>query len=117
MHEPNKAKRYTPEFKTRALNLLATDGSTTSGVARDLGISYSALLKWKEGHMANQRSQQQKAKPKVKDLEEQLRQLQRENQSLRNQRDILKKSWASFPWTHRRKIRPNESPCDGLPNH
>lgn len=96
MHEPNKAKRYTPEFKTRALNLLATDGSTTSGVARDLGISYSALLKWKECHMADQRSQQQKAKPKVKDLEEQLRQLKRENQSLRNQRDILKKVLGIF---------------------
>lgn len=96
MHQPNKAKRYTPEFKTRALNLLRDSNNTINGVARDLGISYCALLKWKETDMSQQRSQQKKAKPKPEDLERQLRQLQRENQSLRNQRDILKKVLGIF---------------------
>ena len=96
MHEPNKSRRYTPDFKTRAVNLLLNGNHTINGVARDLGISYSALLKWKESHMSQQRSQQSKAKPKPQELERQLRLLQRENQSLRNQRDILKKALGIF---------------------
>ena len=92
MRETNNGRRYSPEFRERAVQLLLASDKPMNTVARELGVSYPGLLKWKDSYMAQQRTQQNKARPKPADLERQLRQLQRENESLRRQRDVLKKA-------------------------
>jgi transposase len=37
---------YTKEFKQQAVNLFETSGKSKTQIARDLGISDSALSKW-----------------------------------------------------------------------
>ena len=86
-----KRRTYTPEFRAEAVALVVEGGVSQSQVARDLGISQSLLSKWVQ-------------KAKVAALpgaltaaeREELRRLRRENNILRQERDILKKAAAFF---------------------
>ena len=86
-----KRRTYTPEFRAEAVALVVEGGVSQSQVARDLGVSQSLLSKWVQ-------------KAKVAALpgaltaaeREELRQLRRENNILRQERDILKKAAAFF---------------------
>ena len=41
-------RKYTPEFKREAVNLVETSGKSVPQIARDLGISASILYKWQK---------------------------------------------------------------------
>ena len=81
-----KRRTYTPEFRAEAVALVVEGGVSQAQVARDLGIAQSLLSKWVQ-------------KAKVAALPgaltaaewEELRRLPRENNILRQERDILKK--------------------------
>jgi transposase len=86
---------YTKEFKQEAVQLVETSKKSKSEIARDLGISDSALSKWckafgKHGEQAFPGKGHQTA------LEEEVRRLQRENEVLKQERDILKKAVRIF---------------------
>ena len=86
---------YSKEFKQQALQLFQTSGKSKSHIARDLGISDSALSKWckecgKRGEEAFPGKGHQTA------IEEENRKLRRENEILRQERDILKKAVSIF---------------------
>ena len=88
-------KTYTKEFKLEAVQLVKSSGKPMSQVARDLGISDSALYHWckqlaEQGEQAFPGSGHQTAQ------EEEIRQLKRENEVLRQERDILKKALGIF---------------------
>ena len=91
-----KAKReFTAEFKRDALNLVENSGKPLAQVARELGISDNTLQGWKKqmglhGQHAFPGSGHQTPQ------EEELRRLHRENEVLRQERDILKKALAIF---------------------
>jgi transposase len=88
-------KTYTREFKLEALQLLTTSGKTISQIERDLGLSQGTVFRWR--HQLNQ--QQTEAFPgrgRLPATEERLRQLERENAILREERDILKKAISVF---------------------
>ena len=85
----------TKEFKQEAVQLVETSKKSKSERARDLGISDSALSKWckafgKDGEQAFPGKGHQTA------LQEEVRRLQRENEVLRQERDILKKAVRIF---------------------
>jgi len=88
-------KHYTREFKFEALELWRTSGKSAAQIERDLGIHKGQLYAWKrqcEKHGAD-------AFPGHGQLptpEAELRRLQRENEILRQERDILKKAIAIF---------------------
>jgi transposase len=90
-----KKKTYDKAFKEHAVNLWLASGKSAQEVANELGIKRDRLYTWKEalqavppggkgGTAPNWRTRQQ--------LERELAQMQRENQWLRQQRDILKKT-------------------------
>jgi transposase len=88
-------KTYTSEFKREALRLLETSGKSAAQIERDLGVGPGCLTRWK--HQLSQDGEQ--AFPghgRVKPEQERLRQLERENELLRQERDILKKAVAIF---------------------
>ncbi len=86
---------YTKEFKQEAVKLVEMSKKSKTEIARDLGISDSALSKWcKEFGTLGEQAFPGKGHQTA--LEEELRQLKRENEILRQERDILKKAVRIF---------------------
>jgi transposase len=82
---------YTDEFKRDAVRLVTEHGHSRKRVARDLGVSVVSLRDWIHAFAP--------PGPTVSDTlpeAEQLRQLRRENEQLRMERDILKKAVGIF---------------------
>jgi len=86
-----KKRKYTKEFKSEAVNLI--DTKPMSDVARELGINYILLGKWKS---------QLKENPvnaftgKGTAEQEEIKRLRKELADVTQQRDILKKAVAIF---------------------
>lgn len=81
-------RTFTKEFKLDAVRLAMSSGNVT-GTARDLGITSSALWRWKKQYEENQ-EQAFPGRGNPRDAE--LAELKRENARLRQERDILKKA-------------------------
>ena len=87
---PKQQKTYTREFKLEAVRLMKSSGKSTSQIARDLGVSETALYNWckqlaEQGEQAFPGSGHQTAE------QEEIRRLKRELEVTRQERDILKK--------------------------
>lgn len=89
----SKQDRFTKEFRTEAVRLAQTSGRTQREIATDLGIGLSTLVRWISNHRDKQ---EEPAKPPAQNLEAELKRLKRENEILRQERDILKKAAAFF---------------------
>lgn len=88
---PRTRRRFTDDFKQEAVRLTQTSGRTVSQVAEDLGIGLSTLTRWKcKYHEADLLSGPHD------DVEKELARLRRENELLRQERDLLKKATAFF---------------------
>ena len=88
-------RQYSGDFKVEAVRLLETSGKSASQLERDLGIGKGNLLRWKREFAADGEDAfpgQGRLTPE----QERLRQLERENKILRQERDILKKAIAIF---------------------
>ena len=90
-----KRKTYSREFKIETVKLITEGGESVSQVALDMGIHENTLYKW----VRTLSAKPEKAFPgkghMISEAEE-LRQLKRENERLRMERDILKKAMAIF---------------------
>lgn len=88
-------RHYTKEFKQEAIRLYETSGKSVREIEEELGISHGLLNKWRykqrdsgagafvgTGHQTEE--------------ETELRRLRRENEVLRQERDILKKALMVF---------------------
>ena len=90
-----KRHEYTKEFKQEVVELSNEQGVTAAQVARDLGIDPALLYRWR----AEMRSNGDEAFPgkgKLNASDEEVRQLQRELDRVRMERDILKKALRVF---------------------
>jgi transposase-like protein len=88
---PKSRKRYTPEFKAQAVELLQA-GKPVSQLAQELGISENLLYSWR---LASQRAQVGSQGPQAegaRDAADELRALRRELARLKIENDILKKA-------------------------
>ncbi len=86
-----KRRIYTEEFRREAVQLLRVSGQSARQVATELGLSQTALSRWKKtADRADGTSVQ------TLSMEEELRQLRRENKRLRLEHEILKKAAAFF---------------------
>ena len=88
-------RRFTKEFKLEAIQLVLSQGSTATSVARNLGIKPNLLNRWIREYNADN----EYAFPglgKLKEPEEELRQLRKELADTKMERDILKKALAIF---------------------
>ena len=87
-----KRKRYSESFKAGAVKLITEQGRSIPQAARELGVSTSGLRRWVEtdevesGHRDGLTASEKA----------EIRELKRENQVLRMERDILKKATAFF---------------------
>ncbi len=85
---------YPPAFRAEAVELARTSGKGIPQLARDLGISEQALRGWtKRADIDAGRGQPGELTSAERD---ELRRLRRENQVLRQEREILRKAAAFF---------------------
>ena len=101
--ERRQRRSFTDDYKRQAVDLVASSGRTIGSVAKELGLRDSVLRRWVEQRGAGRapaaaaprRPTTQAALPSADQAAEMAR-LQRENERLRMERDILKKSIAIF---------------------
>ena len=84
----SNAKSYDAEFKKQAVQLLLTSGRPLAQIARELGVMPWQLRDWKK-RLQPQLAQQPET---LEAMRLRVAQLERENLTLRHQRDILKKT-------------------------
>jgi transposase len=94
-------RRFTDEFKTEAVALLASSGRPLVQIASELGLSPSMLRNWRNrgigGHAGSAPHPiAASAAPSVPDPAAEISRLRRENDRLRMERDILKNSSRGF---------------------
>ncbi len=93
MSEKKTNKVYDEEFKRQAVELLIHSGKAQAQVARELGCSDMSLGTWKKKYlraMAPVKVDGREQRPE--EMAATIRQLQKENEYLRRQREILKKA-------------------------
>ena len=87
-----RARRsFTDDFKQEAVRLTQTSGRTIKQVADDLGIGLSPLTRWRHKHI-----EADLLSGPHDDVEKELARLRKENELLRQERDLPKKATAFF---------------------
>jgi transposase len=92
--EKRSRRKFTAEYKQRAIDLVLKQGVTVAQAATDLGIYESSLARW----VKQARIDQGKGPPGALTTEEreELARLRKENRILKEEREILKKAAAFF---------------------
>ena len=91
---PDLRKRFTPEFRVEAVRLARTSGRSRRAVAEALGIGISTLRHWIDGR--RERAMEAPLPDHQEDMAAELKRLRRENEVLRQEREILKRTTAFF---------------------
>ena len=91
----SRRKTFTRDFKIETVKLVTDSDMSVSQVAEDLGIHPNTLYRW-VSQFGEDPEEAFPGKGKQTSEAEQLRQLKREVQRLRMERDILKKAMAIF---------------------
>ena len=90
-----KRKTYTREFKLEAVQLAETSDKPIAEIERDLGLSVGQIHHWRR-QLADEGEEAFPGKGHLKPQDTVIRELRRENEILRQERDILKKAIAVF---------------------
>lgn len=90
-----KRADFTKEFEREAIRLAETSGRTRKEVAEGLGIGLSTLTRWISRNRDAGMNDPCQSKSE-EDISAELKRLRRENEILRQERDILKKAIAFF---------------------
>ena len=88
-------RTYLPEFKREAIQLWQSSGKSASAIENELGITPGLLSRWKRKQDKNGQTAFP-GKGHLMPEQEKMRQLEKENAILRQERDILKKAVAIF---------------------
>lgn len=91
---PKPQRRFTQDFQDEAVRLAETSGRSRREIAEDLGIGLSTLRHW-----IDRRREPRIEQPPgdgQEDVAAELKRLRRENEILRQERDILKRATAFF---------------------
>lgn len=101
-----RAKQYSREFVSRAVELAVNSDRPVSEVARDLSVEYATLYGWmrKAGKTQKKRDmsgavappKQEAAPPTEAVMQAELERLRRELEEVKKERDFLKKAAAFF---------------------
>ena len=89
-----KKREFTPEFKRNAVRLVLSGKKTRAQIARELGIRADLLFRWQRA-LAPQSTEASEPE-NLPAAERRIRELERENATLREEREILKKAAAFF---------------------
>ena len=88
-------RAYSSEFKLEAIRQPETSGKSRQRIEDELGIGHGCLCRWKQ-KFAQDGEDAFPGHGRLSPDQERIRQLERENKILCQQRDILKKAVAIF---------------------
>jgi transposase len=88
-------RAYTRQFKREAVRLVETSGRSATQIERELGIGATCLSRWKR-EFAAEGEQAFPGHGRLSEEQERIRQLEREVEILRQEREILKRAVAIF---------------------
>lgn len=95
----NTGNSYTEEFRRDAVELLQSSGRPIKQVARELGVNVSTLRSWRNrivgqssGSSPGAVGERGRTAGTPEELMAEIKKLQKENEYLRRQREILKKA-------------------------
>jgi transposase len=86
--------RFTKEFRDEAVRLVETSGQSRRAIAEDLGVGLSTLRHWLDRR--REREIDDPPDERQEDMAAELKRLRRENEILRQEREILKRATAFF---------------------
>jgi len=89
-----RTRRFTPDFKAQAVQLVNESDKTLKEIAKDLGIGHSTLCKWCMA--ADGRTEGSEIVSVVESPEEELKRLRKRVRELEMEKQILKKAAAFF---------------------
>ena len=89
-----KKKTYSEEFKAEAVRLFLESGKLLTEIARDLGVSHTALRDWVNRYKIDTAANPNG--PLTTEERKELQRLRKETRILQMERDILKKATAFF---------------------
>lgn len=92
---PRIRRAFDSPFKLQVVQMIRGQGLSVAQVCRDLDLVDSAVRRWLEQYDAEQAGQPGIGKPLTAE-QQRIRQLERENQRLREDVSILKKASAFF---------------------
>ncbi|MBK8986220.1 MAG: IS3 family transposase [Chloroflexi bacterium] len=113
-------REYPEVFKEQAVSLLRSSGRSAADIERELGITPGLLSRWNRlkakaaGEVIAPRSNRFLAE---EPLAEQVKQLERENARLRQEKEILKKQWHRFGSAQHRLHAPKPVRYDFVERH
>ncbi len=87
-------RRFTKDFEDEAVRLVWTSGRTQREIAEDLGVGLLTLVRWLG--RSRDRAAEAPGGSTAPDVAAELKRLLRENEILRQERDILKRATALF---------------------
>jgi len=90
-----RRRQFDKQFKLDALRMIEESDRPVASIARDLGVHPNVLYRWREQLLADP-DHAFPGKGNLKPEDEELRRLRRENETLKEERDILKKALAVF---------------------
>ena len=93
--------RYSEEFKQGAVKLVLENKQSIAEACRNLGVSRNAIERW----LAAEADSHDAEKVRLRQLEEENRQLRKEKADLEDTIDILKKAAAIFSQNQRKSTR------------
>jgi transposase len=107
--------RFTKEFQDEAVRLALTSGRSRRAIAADLGVGLSTLRHWIDRR--REREIDDPPEDRQEDMATELKRLRRENEILRQEREILKKATVSSIDQRNsfRQHRPRGSKAKGFP--
>ena len=88
-------RQYSDEFKKDAIRLMETSGKKLSEIERELGIPHGLVRNWQKRFKVNPASDKLELS-EVERLKTELREMKRELDVTRMERDILKKTVGIF---------------------
>jgi transposase len=100
MSENIPRRKYDTEFKREVVRLILEGKRKATEVARELGIRTNMLYRWKQEYTQDHQ-EAFRGSGQLTSSEEALRKLVRENEVLKEERDILKKALGIFSVTGR----------------
>jgi len=97
----SNGKRYNEEFREGAIKLVLEKKQSIAQVCRNLGVSRGTMERW----LAAEANSHDADKVRMKQLEDEIRQLRKEKADLEDTVDILKKAAAIFSQNQRKNTR------------
>jgi transposase len=92
-----KRRTYTEEFKRDAVELSINSDKNCTEIAEDLGINYNNLIRWRKKYRDNGKlAFPGKGKQKLTSEKQKIKDLENELKEIKLERDILKKAVAIF---------------------